>query len=372
VFSRPDRRPSVSLSGAIRKQTIGDETFKVGHHPLLVLSGLAKSYGEVVAVEPINLQIARGDFCAILGPSGCGKSTLLRLIAGFIAPSAGRVEIEGEDVTALGPEERPTNMVFQSYGLFPHLNVEENVAFGLTLQRRPKTEIAERTGEALMLARLEGFSKRMIDELSGGQQQRVALARALVMRPKVLLLDEPLAALDLKLRHQMQDELRRIHREIGGTFIFVTHDQSEAFALAIRVVVMNAGRVEQIGAPAEVYLAPATLFVADFVGETTLLSGERLHGRVSLKAGGCFVDPGKDGPVHVMIRPEKIRVAEAGIAAVVTDIVFLGASLKISAGLPSGESLQILTADPSLADRRKRGDILHVSWNDADQRVIDE
>jgi len=343
------------------------------HRPsLLVLSGLAKSYGNVAAVEPINLEIVRGDFCAILGPSGCGKSTLLRMIAGFVAPSAGRIEIEGVDVTRVGPEKRPTNMVFQSYGLFPHLTVAENVGFGLALQKRPPTEVAERSRAALALVRLEGFGERAIDELSGGQQQRVALARALVMRPKVLLLDEPLAALDLKLRHHMQDELRRIHREIGGTFIFVTHDQSEAFALANRVVVMNAGRVEQIGNPVQVYLTPATLFVADFVGETTILAGVRRDGQVSLKAGGCFANPGKDGPVRVMIRPEKIHVADAGIAVVVTDVVFLGASLRISARLPSGESLGIVAADTALANSIKLGETRHVSWNESDQRVIDE
>lgn len=340
--------------------------------PLLLLSGLAKSYGAVSAVEPINLEVERGDFCAILGPSGCGKSTLLRMIAGFVAPSAGRIEIEGMDVTRLGPEKRPTNMVFQSYGLFPHLTVAENVAFGLALQKRSPAEIAERTRKALGLVRLEEFGERAIDKLSGGQQQRVALARALVMRPKVLLLDEPLAALDLKLRHQMQEELRRIHREIGGTFIFVTHDQGEAFALANRVVVMNSGRVEQIGSPSEVYLAPTTMFVADFVGETTILAGVRHQGRVTLKAGGSFANPGKDGPVRVMIRPEKIQITNIGISAVVTDVVFLGALLKISACLPSGESLSMHASDTSIANRIKLGETQQVSWNESDQRVIDE
>jgi ABC-type Fe3+/spermidine/putrescine transport system ATPase subunit len=192
------------------------------------------------------------------------------------------------------------------------------------------------------------------------------------MRPKVLLLDEPLAALDLKLRHQMQEELRRIHREIGGTFIFVTHDQGEAFALANRVVVMNSGRVEQIGSPSEVYLAPTTMFVADFVGETTILAGVRHQGRVTLKAGGSFANPGKDGPVRVMIRPEKIQITNIGISAVVTDVVFLGASLKISACLPSGEPLSMHASDTSIANRIKLGETQQVSWNESDQRVIDE
>jgi len=340
--------------------------------PLLRLSGIAKSYGTTTAVEPLDLEVEAGDFCAILGPSGCGKSTLLRMIAGFVVPSAGRVEIEGTDVTRLGPEKRPTNMVFQSYGLFPHLTVAQNVAFGLALQKRPPVEIAARTDEALGLVRLSGFGERAIDKLSGGQQQRVALARALIMRPKVLLLDEPLAALDLKLRHQMQEELRRIHDEIGGTFIFVTHDQGEAFALANRVVVMNSGRVEQIGSPEQIYLEPATMFVADFVGETTILAGERRGGSVALKAGGAFADPGKDGPVRVMIRPEKIQFAQSGIAAVVTDVVYFGASLKISARLPSGESLILRAADTASSNRVKSGETRHVSWSESDQRVIDE
>ena len=339
--------------------------------PLLRLLGIAKSFGTTRAVEPLNLEVEAGDFCAILGPSGCGKSTLLRMIAGFVVPSAGRVEIEGTDVTRLGPEKRPTNMVFQSYGLFPHLTVAQNVAFGLALQKRPAAEIAERTGKALGLVRLGGFDERRIDQLSGGQQQRVALARALIMRPKVLLLDEPLAALDLKLRQQMQEELRRIHNEIGGTFIFVTHDQGEAFALANRIVVMNAGRVEQIGSPERIYTMPASLFVADFVGETTILAGERRQGSVALKAGGTFADPGKDGSVRVMIRPEKIQFAPNGIAAVITDVVYFGASLKISARLPSGENL-ILRASDSAASRVKPGETRHVSWSPSDQRVIDE
>ena len=340
--------------------------------PLLRLSGIAKSYGTTAAVEPLNLEVEAGDFCAILGPSGCGKSTLLRMIAGFVVPTAGRVEIEGTDVTRLGPEKRPTNMVFQSYGLFPHLTVAQNVAFGLALQKRPSDEIAKRTSEALGLVRLGGFGERTIEKLSGGQQQRVALARALIMRPKVLLLDEPLAALDLKLRHQMQEELRRIHSEIGGTFIFVTHDQGEAFALANRIVVMNSGRVEQIGSPEQIYSKPASLFVADFVGETTILAGERREGNVSLKTGGTFADPGKDGSVRVMIRPEKIQFSKSGIAVVITDVVYFGPSLKISARLPSGESLLLRATDTTASNRVRAGETWHVSWSESDQRVVDE
>ncbi len=339
--------------------------------PLLRLSGLSKSFGPVTAVEKLDLDVAAGDFCAILGPSGCGKSTLLRMIAGFIEPSTGAIAIDGRDVTRLGPEKRPTNMVFQSYGLFPHLTVAENIGFGLALQKQRRAEIARHVSEALRLVRLDQFGDRTIDRLSGGQQQRVALARALIMRPKVLLLDEPLAALDLKLRHQMQEELRRIHHEIGGTFIFVTHDQGEAFALANLVAVMNQGRVEQIGSPAEVYLHPKTLFVADFVGETTLLAGERRNGRVRLKAGTEFDSKGRDGPVRVMIRPERVEARPDGLAAMVTDAVFFGSSLKVSLKLPSGEMLILRSSAPGAEADYKIGVRLAVGWDDNARQVID-
>lgn len=344
----------------------------MGGHPtpLLRLDRLSKSFGPVVAVSPLNLDVNSGDFCAILGPSGCGKSTLLRMIAGFIEPSSGRIEIDGADVTDLGPEKRPTNMVFQSYGLFPHLTVAENIAFGLSLQKRPRSEISERVDATLSLVRLEGFGARPIDKLSGGQQQRVALARALIMRPKVLLLDEPLAALDLKLRHQMQEELHRIHRDIGGTFIFVTHDQGEAFALAGRVVVMNAGFIEQVDSPENVYQKPASLFVADFVGETTILKGRRSNGRVILNAGRAFDDLGPDGPVRVVIRPEHIHVDPQGLPATITDRFFLGASLKISAKLATGEDFIVRIADTGAADDFAPGSTVNFGWNPMAQRVI--
>jgi ABC-type Fe3+/spermidine/putrescine transport system ATPase subunit len=339
--------------------------------PLLKLSGLSKSFGPVTAVAPLDLDVAAGDFCAILGPSGCGKSTLLRMIAGFIEPSTGTIAIDGQDVTRLGPERRPTNMVFQSYGLFPHLTVAENVAFGLALQKKPRDEITQRTQEALRLVRLEAFGERTIDRLSGGQQQRVALARALIMRPKVLLLDEPLAALDLKLRHRMQEELRRIHHEIGGTFIFVTHDQSEAFALANLVAVMNEGKVEQIGSPDRIYLHPATLFVADFVGETSLLAGERRKGRVRLNAGVEFDNKGADGKVRVVVRPERVEVRKDGIQGIVTDAVFFGSSLKVSLKLPSDETLILRSSAADAAEHYRPGTKLTVGWEDRDQQVID-
>src|SRR5215510_3249077 len=239
---------------------------------LVRLTGLTKSFRQTVAVHPLDLEIAAGDFLAILGPSGCGKTTLLRMMGGFETPTAGRVEIEGRDVTKMGPERRPTNMVFQGYGLFPHMNVRQNVGYGLKLRRLASAEARARVDQMLQLVHLEEFAERAVHELSGGQQQRVALARALVMRPAVLLLDEPLGALDLKLRKAMQAELRRIHRSLGGTFVFVTHDQEEALSLANRIAVMEEGRVEQVAPPQEVYEEPSTTFVADFLGVSNLMS----------------------------------------------------------------------------------------------------
>ena len=256
--------------------------------PLVRLRGLSKSFGTTVAVHPLDLDIAEGDFLAILGPSGCGKTTLLRMLGGFAEPSSGSIEIAGKDVTRMGPEKRPTNMVFQGYGLFPHMNVRQNVSYGLKLSRAAPDEVKARVSEMLKLVHLEDFSERAVNELSGGQQQRVALARALVMRPAVLLLDEPLGALDLKLRKQMQAELRRIHRSLGGTFVFVTHDQEEALGLANRIAVMEAGRIVQQGDPQAIYRRPASRFVSTFIGDANLLEGRREHGVVSLGCGGSF------------------------------------------------------------------------------------
>src|SRR5262245_11760622 len=241
-----------------------------GGAPLLRLRNISKEFGAVAAVKPLDLEIHRGDFYALLGPSGCGKTTLLRMIGGFTEPTSGTVEIDGVDVTRLGPERRPTNMVFQGYGLFPHMTVRQNIAYGLRIAKLAPEDIRARVDDIIALVRLEPLAERRPEALSGGQAQRVALARALVMRPRVLLLDEPLAALDLQLRKAMQEELRRIHRSIGGTFVFVTHDQGEAMALANRIAVMNAGRIEQLGAPEEIYFAPASRFVAGFIGEANL------------------------------------------------------------------------------------------------------
>src|SRR5438093_858161 len=237
------------------------------------LEGVSKRFGEVAAVDRVDLDVGQGEFFSLLGPSGSGKTTCLRMIAGFEAPTEGRVLLDGRDVTRLAPYERDVNTVFQDYALFPHMNVEENVEYGLRVKKVPKSERRERTAEALEIVRLSGFGRRKPSQLSGGQRQRVALARALVNRPRVLLLDEPLGALDLKLRQAMQIELKRIQREVGITFVYVTHDQEEALTMSDRLVVMNAGRIEQLGSPRELYEYPATRFVANFIGTSNILTG---------------------------------------------------------------------------------------------------
>jgi ABC-type Fe3+/spermidine/putrescine transport system ATPase subunit len=344
--------------------------------PLLSLDSLSKTFGRTTAVHPIDLDIHAGDFCAVLGPSGCGKSTLLRMIAGFTEPSSGRIVVDGIDVTSLGPERRPTNMVFQGYGLFPHLSVAQNIAFGLKLRHESQSAIQTKVEDTLHLVRLADLADRSIASLSGGQQQRVALARALIMKPKVLLLDEPLAALDLKLRHTMQEELARIHREIGGTFIFVTHDQGEAFALANRVVVMNHGRVEQIGSPEEIYLHPRTLFVAGFVGEATMLKGWRTSGTITLACGISFPGSGPDGEVSLLVRPNRIvcnpNHGGFNIEAHISETVFLGEMLKVTGILNSGEKVILHDHGFVGANRYKVGDVIKLGWVADDHRVIDE
>ena len=346
--------------------------------PLVRLVGVTRRFGDQVAVQPADLVVHQGDFLAILGPSGCGKTSLLKMIGGFLEPTGGRIEIGGEDVTRLGPERRPTNMVFQGYGLFPHMTVRQNVAYGLRIARVPEPEAATRVAEMLALVHLEDFADRPAPQLSGGQAQRVALARALVMRPKVLLLDEPLAALDLQLRRAMQEELRRLHRSLGGTFVFVTHDQEEAMGLANRIVVMQAGRIVQEGSPSEVYQDPGSEFVARFVGEANLVPGRRTADAVTLDAGVSFPAPGADGPVAVVVRPQAIAILPEGHAAPaghvaltgrILDRMFLGdhwkyvvdvAGLEIRANLDAA-----VTQPPPEIDA-----IVVLSWPVAAQRVL--
>jgi spermidine/putrescine transport system ATP-binding protein len=289
--------------------------------PAVSLRGVSKSFGGVAAVEHLDLSIEKGEFFSIIGPSGCGKTTTLRMIAGFEDPTAGTITVGGHDVTKVRPYRRAVNTVFQSYALFPHLDVYENIAFGLREAKRPKDEVHERVSDAIELVQLQGRQHAKPRQLSGGQQQRVALARALVNRPEVLLLDEPLGALDLKLRAELQAQLRDLHRVVGITFCYVTHDQGEAFSMSDRVAVMNAGVLEQVGTPEEVYRRPRSAFVADFVGAANRLRGRitQVHsdGRYQVVidgigsrsvAGPEALVTGAD--VIVVVRPEELRLGE--------------------------------------------------------------
>jgi putative spermidine/putrescine transport system ATP-binding protein len=299
------------------------------------LEGLHKAFGDVVAVDSVDLDIRDGEFITLLGPSGSGKTTVLRMIAGFELPTAGRVLLDGADVTRVPPFDRDVNTVFQDYALFPHMSVVDNVAYGLRVKGVGKAERRERAAEALESVRLGDFGGRKPSQMSGGQRQRVALARALVNRPKVLLLDEPLGALDLKLREQMQVELKAIQREVGITFVFVTHDQEEALTMSDRIVVFNDGRIEQVGASSEIYERPATTFVAGFVGTSNLLEGEAA--RAVIGTTGAF-----------SIRPEKIRVAmvaetaaddERSATGTVREVVYVGSATRFVVALDSGGQL---------------------------------
>ncbi|MFC9084779.1 ABC transporter ATP-binding protein, partial [Streptomyces sp. NPDC057062] len=303
------------------------------------LQSLCKSFGQTKAVAGVDLDIADGEFFSMLGPSGSGKTTVLRMIAGFELPTSGSIELAGRDVTRLAPFEREVHTVCQDYALFPHMTLEQNVAYGLNIRKVPKAKRLARAREALASVRLEGFGDRRPSQLSGGQRQRVALARALVNTPRVLLLDEPLGALDLKLREQMQIELKELQREVGITFVFVTHDQDEALTMSDRIAVFNQGRIEQVGTPAEIYERPATPFVAGFVGTSNLLTGQAAERVVG--TAGTF-----------SIRPEKIRVlredgdsSEPGCSSAVgtvAEVVYLGDATRFLVDLDAGGRLTAL------------------------------
>jgi spermidine/putrescine transport system ATP-binding protein len=330
------------------------------------IRSVSKNFGRVVALDGVTLSIRRGEFFSLLGPSGCGKTTLLRIVGGFEDLTAGEVQIDGKDCGFSPPYARNTNMIFQHLALFPHMNVFENVAFGLRRKRVPKAQIAERVETALALVRLEGFDQRMIDQLSGGQKQRVAMARALVNNPAVLLLDEPLGALDLQLRLQMQDELRRLHRSLGNTFIYVTHDQGEAMTMSDRIAVMSDGRIQQVGTPVEIYERPRTRFVASFIGHTNLLDGIVVEKQA---AGGLLVDcrgtplpciagrPFDVGErVTVALRYEKVGLAREGsgetsVPATVTERTYLGSAVRLETRLANGIDM---TADINDTDRAQQ------------------
>ena len=374
--------PGVSATESARARAAAQERASL---PAIELSGVVKEFrarGEVVvAVAGIDLEIAEGEFFSLLGPSGCGKTTTMRMVAGFEEPTEGAIRLHGRDVTGVPPNKRDVNMVFQSYALFPHMNVFENVAFGLRRKSVPKPEITRRVGEMLEIVDLAGRGERRPRELSGGQQQRVALARALVNNPRALLLDEPLGALDLKLRQAMQVELKRIQREVGITFVYVTHDQGEALTMSDRIAVMDDGKVEQLGSPREIYEHPRTRFVAGFIGTSNLLTGTvtRMDGdRAVIELGPAerIIVPVQDRMVsegtkiELTVRPEKIDLSTAppagegcALRGTVTEVVYLGTSTNFSVSTTAGSDMVVFQQNSaSAASVAARGDNVWLSW----------
>lgn len=357
------------MTGMARETPAGD----------LRLANLTKRFGIFTAVDDLNLTIPQGSFFALLGASGCGKTTTLRMIAGLEEPTSGQVLLGDTDIARLRPYKRPVNTVFQSYALFPHLTIFENVAFGL--RRRGIRSVDDEVRRMLSLVQLDGFGPRRPAQLSGGQQQRVALARALINKPQVLLLDEPLGALDLKLRRQMQIELKRIQTEVGITFVHVTHDQEEAMTMADTVAVMNAGRIEQQGAPVDIYEFPATAFVANFLGQSNLLAGEAAGtsgGEVAVTAHGSrfAVPAGRSradrGPVHLGVRPEKLQLVGSAdqvphghqhVTGVVTDASYVGVSTQYLLRTGWGTELSVFAANSGTATRMPVGGEAVAYWD---------
>jgi spermidine/putrescine transport system ATP-binding protein len=353
----------------------------------LTLTSVTKTFGGFTAVDHLDLLIEQGQFFALLGPSGCGKTTTLRMVAGLEEPTSGSISIAGQDISRLKPYKRPVNTVFQNYALFPHLDIFENVAFGL--RRRGVKDVRRQVDEMLELVELGSFGKRRPTQLSGGQQQRVALARALINRPQVLLLDEPLGALDLKLRRQMQIELKRIQTEVGITFVHVTHDQEEAMTMADTIAVMNHGVIEQMGHPSELYDNPATTFVSNFLGQSNLVKAEVVgrHGDDVLVdvQGSRVAAPGSrarrtQGTVWVGVRPEKVFLARAGEArsgdnclegGTVSDVSFIGVSTQYLVRMPWGQELTVFEQNSGAREGLRVGDRVDLHWSPAHTFLLD-
>jgi spermidine/putrescine transport system ATP-binding protein len=365
---------------AAGQSTAADGATRDAGRPVVEIDHVTKRFDDYVAVADADFSIASGEFFSMLGPSGCGKTTTLRMIAGFETPTDGAIRLEGVDVSRVPPHKRNVNTVFQHYALFPHMTVWDNVAYGPRSMKKDKAEVRRRVDEILEIVRLTDFAKRKPSQLSGGQQQRVALARALVNYPSALLLDEPLGALDLKLRHAMQFELKRIQREVGITFVYVTHDQEEALTMSDRIAVMNAGNVEQIGTPTEIYDAPATVFVANFIGQANLWAGRqnKLDGDLAevsvlgttLKArpGTTRIEAG--GHATLMVRPERVKVsmdAPAGdvvsVRATVTDLTFQGPVVRLSLTAPDGSPVIAHVGPEQELPLLRPGDAVYVCWS---------
>ena len=347
------------------------------------IRSVVKQFGDVTALDHVSLDIKRGEFFSLLGPSGCGKTTLLRIIGGFEHPDAGEILIGGRNAAADPPYKRRTNMIFQHLALFPHLTVAQNIAFGLEMKKVPRAEIDRKVADILKLVRLDDYGRRKIDELSGGQRQRIAIARALVNEPEVLLLDEPLGALDLQLRLQMHDELRRIHREIGSTFILVTHDQGEAITLSDRIAVMQNGRIVQLGPPNDIYYRPQSRFVASFIGHANFIPGEVAavrDGRAVLSVGGLEMKGVSAASLSAgakatgVLRYEHVRLLPAsssqGLSATIEDVSFQGSTYRVVVKLPNGtEIISELTAD-SADSPFARGHAARVHWNEDNLTIL--
>jgi spermidine/putrescine transport system ATP-binding protein len=374
--------------------SLGGQGGMVATAPSVSLRGVTKRFGDFTAVSEMELDIPRGQFFTMLGPSGCGKTTTLRMIAGFEEPTEGNVLLDGEEVTGLPAFRRPTNTVFQSYALFPHLSVERNVSFGLERKRIAKDEVRRRVSEELERVGLAREAKRKPRQLSGGQQQRVALARALVNRPAVLLLDEPLGALDLKLRKQLQVELKRIQQDVGITFVYVTHDQEEALTMSDRIAVMNRGVVEQLDDPEEIYERPSTTFVAGFIGVSNLMPGEvvstgtgtvelRLDAGPTVKAGAAGATVGERA--HAVVRPEKLQLhgtdgadpvsGRAHVDGQVESSLYLGTATQVVVRLPDDTRMTVLIPNTDEEARRRlpaTGDGARLTWSDENIHIVKE
>ncbi|MDR0812985.1 MAG: ABC transporter ATP-binding protein [Oscillospiraceae bacterium] len=349
---------------------------------IVEIKNVNKFYGDNHVVKDLNMEIAEGEFLSILGPSGCGKTTTLRMIAGFEQQTQGVITVEGERVENKEPFERNVNTVFQSYALFPHMNVTDNVAYGLKMKKVKKPEISERVENALSMVQLEGFGKRFPAQLSGGQRQRVAIARAIINNPRVLLLDEPLGALDMKLRKQMQIELKNLQKRLGITFVYVTHDQEEALTMSDRIAVMNDGVLEQIGVPADIYEKPATKFVADFIGETNIFEAIEVSadaaGQVALKSEigeitGTDSEFSEGEIVYLSVRPEKTLLSAAPVSGyalrgTVRENIYIGTVTKTTVILQNGQEIRVANAAGSSVP--EAGSALYVYWNPSDAVII--
>jgi len=362
-----------------------------GERPALVLRALTKHFGSAVAVDGIDLDVRPGEFLTLLGPSGSGKTTTLRMVAGFMAPTSGSIEIDGSDMTRVPPHRRDVGMVFQNYALFPHMTAAENVAFPLRMRRRPGAEIKKRVGEALDLVKLGSFGDRYPRQLSGGQQQRIALARAVVFEPRLLLMDEPLGALDRKLRESLQLEIIRVSRELGATVLYVTHDQEEALVMSDRIAIFSMGRIEQLGSGADLYDRPASLFVADFIGESNILRGRyevdggaggwMTHDETRWRVGAASAsrsDVVSGAAAALVVRPERMRVLTDGATpdglntadATVDEVLYLGPDIKYQLALPWGQRISI--REPRELDAREleRGERVRIGWKVEDGLLV--